>query len=289
MVLNGIWAPFYTQHKILAGLMDAYSLCRNEKALEVAKNFALWVGTVTEGLSDSLVQSMLHCEHGGINESLAELYGITGEGVDRQTAEFFWDRVVNHHSYVTGGHGNDECFGPPDRLARRLSSGTTETCNVYNMLKLTRHLFGWEATPEVADFYERALFNQILSSQHPEDGRVIYNLSLEMGGYKEYQDPMSFTCCMGTGMENGKGKRVKDGPMYVPVLISEDRDPNLWLETSDNQVNTFATTGVGHPRDIKLMPFYRTHDRRYSVYWDLFSSGEWDTRQEEYRAKQEKE
>jgi len=70
------------------------------------------------------------------------------------------------------------------------------------MLKLTRHLFQWEAAAEVADFYERAMLNHILSSQHPEDGRVIYNLSLEMGGYKSYQNPFWFTCCIGTGMEN---------------------------------------------------------------------------------------
>ena len=195
---------------------------------------------------------MLNCEHGGINEALAEIYAATGEekylslsrvfhhraildslahgkdilpgkhantqipkfvGLarryeltgsekDRKAAEFFWNRVVNHHSYVTGGHCDHEYFGPPDTLRNRLSSETSETCNVYNMLKLSSHLFSWEASPSVADFYERALFNHILSSQHPGDGRVIYNLSLEMGGYKEYQDPFWFTCCVGTGMEN---------------------------------------------------------------------------------------
>ncbi len=70
------------------------------------------------------------------------------------------------------------------------------------MLKLTRHLFEWEAEARTADYYERALFNHIFSSQNPLDGRVIYNLSLEMGGHKVYQDPHSFSCCVGTGMEN---------------------------------------------------------------------------------------
>jgi len=62
--------------------------------------------------------------------------------------------VVKHHTYVTGGHGNDEYFGEEDKLRNRLGDGTTETCNVYNMLKLSDHLFEWTVSPEVADFYE---------------------------------------------------------------------------------------------------------------------------------------
>ncbi|MBN1949836.1 MAG: glycoside hydrolase family 127 protein [Bacteroidales bacterium] len=249
--LNGIWAPIYTQHKIMAGLLDAYMLCANEKALVAAEKFAGWMENYISKMTDANIQKMLHCEHGGINESLAELYAITGkkkyedlslkfyhkeildplsQGIDilpgkhantqipkiiglarlyelsgdteyKETAEFFWDRVVYHHSYVTGGHCDHEYFGPPDTLRNRLSESTTETCNVYNMLKLSRHLFEWHARAEVADFYERALFNHILASQHPSTGHVIYNLSLEMGGHKVYQDPAWFTCCVGTGME----------------------------------------------------------------------------------------
>ena len=250
--LNGIWVPYYTQHKVMAGLRDAYHLCGVNKALEIEKKFADWLGTIVENLNDEQIQKMLHCEHGGINEVLADLYAdtqnakylglsrvfhhkaildpltagvdvlpdkhgntqipkltglarryeLTGDLNDKKAAEFFWDRVVNHHSYVTGGHGNGEYFGQPDQLRDRLSKDTTESCNVYNMLKLTRHLFQWNPRAEVADYYERALFNHILSSQHPGDGRVIYNLSLEMGGFKSYQDPEGFTCCVGTGMEN---------------------------------------------------------------------------------------
>lgn len=90
---------------------------------------------------------------------LARRYELTGDPADQKAAQFFWDRVVHHHSYVTGGHCDHEYFGPADTLRNRLSDGTTETCNVYNMLKLSEHLFEWEAKPEVADFYERALFS----------------------------------------------------------------------------------------------------------------------------------
>ena len=275
--LNGIWVPFYTQHKVMDGLNNAYKLCGINKALPINTKFADWLETIVDDLTDAQIQNMLDCEHGGINESLAELYGftgnekylnlskvfhhksildslahekdilpgkhantqipkivgtarryeLTGDLEDRKISEFFWDRVVHHHSYVTGGHCNHEYFGPADTLRNRLSQNTTETCNVYNMLKLSRHLFEWEGNAEVADFYERALFNHILSSQHPKDGRVIYNLSLEMGGHKAYQDPYGFTCCVGSGMETHSkyGRNIffhNNEALYISQFIAAE-------------------------------------------------------------------
>ena len=101
----------------------------------------------------------------------------------------------------------------------RLSPFTTETCNVYNMLKLTTHLFGWKPEADVADFYERALLNHVRSTQHP-DGRVIYNLSLKPGHHKEYLSVDSFTCCSGTGFEN----HVK----YSEAIYFHNED-ELWV------------------------------------------------------------
>ncbi len=472
--LNGIWVPYYTQHKVLDGLIHAYKLCGNDRALHIATKFTDWLFTVVKDLTDDQVQEMLNCEHGGINEVLAELsaltgekrymdmshifhhkviidsiahhkdilprvhantqipkfvgtarrYELTGSKEDYEASKFFWDRVVNHHSYVTGGNCNHEYFGEPDSLRDRLSDGTTETCNVYNMLKLSKHLFQWEASAEVADFYERALFNHILSSQHPEDGRVIYNLSLDMGGYKVYQDPLWFTCCVGTGMENhakysrniyyhnhqelyvvqfiaselnwkekgiqiiqetnypdsqetklivkGDAKEAFDikirypywakkgyeilvngnavelgtkpqsfvsinrewkdgdvievkfpfelrlesmpddknrvaimyGPLvlagdlgpendpkgndllYVPVFMTDERNPSKWLDKVEGKSNTFKSNHVGRPKDVVFRPFYEVHERTYSIYFDLFTEDKWDQQKAEYMAKQ---
>jgi uncharacterized protein len=250
--LNGIWAPFYTHHKVLAGLRDAYLLSRNELALKVSTRFADWIFSIVENLNHEQIQEMLICEYGGINEVFAELYGITGNvnyltlsrlfhddkvlvqleqetdilsgnhantqipkvaGLarryeltgnlqDYKASVFFWNTVVNNHTYVTGGNGNEEYFGNPGELRDRLGPNTTESCNVYNMLRLTRNMFQWEANAQYADYYERALLNHIMSSQHPLDGRVIYNLDIDMGGNKYFQNPLGFTCCVGTGMEN---------------------------------------------------------------------------------------
>ncbi len=471
--LNGLWAPYYTLHKVMAGLRDAYRLCDNLKALEIEKKFADWLQTITKNLNHEQIQEMLNCEHGGINEALVDLYvdtdneeylslsrvfyhevildslvaevdilpgkhgntqipkliGLassyeaTGDPNDKKAAEFFWKTVVNDHSYTTGGHGNHEYFGEPDKLRNRLSDETTETCNVYNMLKLSNHLFQWNPDAEIADYYERALFNHILSSQHPADGRVIYNLSLEMGGHKRYEDPEWFTCCVGTGMESHskygrniffknedelyvsqfiaaranwkensviitqitnypeeQGTKIKiecadpqkftlyirypfwaekgidvfinkkkhktkekpgsfialrrvwksgdeieisipfslrlepmpddenrvailygplvlagdlgpvddpdaNNPDYVPILLTEEKNPANWLSPIEDNHNYFTVSSeVARPRSFELKPFYKTHDRRYSVYWDLFNEERWNQHQLEYQA-----
>jgi len=275
--LNGCWVPNYTLHKLFAGLRDAYRLCGNAKALEVARGLADWFETTHAKLTDEQMQRVLACEHGGINETFVDLhvdtgderylalsrrfhhraileplsnaedilpgkhantqipkltglaarYDVTGDRADRAAAEFFWDRVVNHHSYVTGGHCDHEHFGSPDRLNDRLSTMTTETCNVYNMLRLTLRVFGWRPEVDVADFYERALLNHIRATQHP-DGRVIYNLSLLPGHHKEYQSPYNgFTCCVGTGLENhvryGEGIYCQsDDTLWVNLYIASE-------------------------------------------------------------------
>lgn len=132
-----------------------------------------------------------------------ERYMYTGRPADLLAAAFFWDRVTQHHSFSSGGHGTDEYFGPPDRLSDRVDGRTCETCNTYNMLKLTRRLFSLQPDAHYADYHERALFNHIMASIDPEDGRVCYMVPVGRGVTHEYQDmAKSFTCDVGTGMES---------------------------------------------------------------------------------------
>jgi uncharacterized protein len=130
-------------------------------------------------------------------------YSYTGDKADGDAAHFFWDIVVKHHSFATGGHGKDEYFGPPDQLSDRIDGRTAETCNVYNMIKMTRKLFALHPDMKYAEFHERALFNHILGSIDNEDGRTCYMVPVGRGVQREYQDMFrSFTCCVGSGMES---------------------------------------------------------------------------------------
>ncbi|HMC54000.1 MAG TPA: beta-L-arabinofuranosidase domain-containing protein [Gemmatimonadaceae bacterium] len=133
----------------------------------------------------------------------ATRYSYTGDAADLVAAAFFWDRVVQHHSYATGGNGMAEYFGYPDRLAPRVEGRTCESCCVYNMLKLTRQLFELRPDAVYADYHERALFNHALASFDPDGVRMSYMVPVGRAEQQEYQDMQhDFTCCVGTGMEN---------------------------------------------------------------------------------------
>jgi DUF1680 family protein len=246
--------PWYTIHKIMAGLLDTYQYTGNQQALSVLTNMANWVQFRMNQLTASQIQNMLNYrEYGGMNEVLANLYGVTsnanylqlaadfdkqslfvplsedddvldglhdntqipeiigasreyeltGSSSDYDLATFFWSRVANYRSFVIGGSGDNEFFFPTNQFPQNVSPETCETCCTYNILKLTRHLFEWQPSASLMDFYERGLYNQILGSQEPFEGMMTYFVSLEPGHFKTYSTPTnSFWCCTGTGVEN---------------------------------------------------------------------------------------
>jgi DUF1680 family protein len=185
-------------------------------------------------------------------------YIYTGDKTDGAAAEFFWDAVALHHSYATGGHGRDEYFGPPDKLGDRVEGRTDESCNVYNMLKMTRRLFAIHPEIKYAEFEERALFNHVLGSIDPEDGRTCYMVPIGRGVQHEYQDMMrGFTCCVGTGMENhglhGDGIYYESGDklwvnFYAPSTAHwQSAGVTIALETTFPEGDS-ATLKISTPR-----------------------------------------
>ena len=133
----------------------------------------------------------------------ARYYELTGDHRYRDIAEYFWDEVVSERSYCTGGTSNGESWNTdPGKLSTELGPSTTECCCAYNMMKLTRHLFGWSPDARVMDYYERTLFNHRLGTINPEDGTMMYYLPLASGYWKTFGKPFdSLWCCTGTGSE----------------------------------------------------------------------------------------
>lgn len=277
--LKPVWAPWYTLHKILAGLLDVYRYCGDKQALHVATRFCDWIEKRTDRLSDEQMEKMLGNEHGGMNEVLASIsaaareprylklalrfnhhavldplmrqedkltglhantqipkligaareYELTGDPKLATAARFFWETVTKERSYVIGGHSDGEVFSPKEHLSEHLSADTTETCNTYNMLKLTTHLFTWDPEVEYADYYERALYNHILASQNPRTGMMCYYVPLKSGASKVYNTPDdSFWCCTGTGVENhtryGDAIYFHEGnrALYVNLFVASE-------------------------------------------------------------------
>ncbi|QOI97602.1 MAG: glycoside hydrolase family 127 protein [Flammeovirgaceae bacterium] len=469
--LNGGWSPWYTVHKVMAGLTDAYVYTGNPEALSLVTRMADWCAVILKDLSDDQLEEMRKCEYGGMNDVLVHLYELTGEKKylalsykfhdrfvlgelakrvdplpgkhsntnvpkvigcarrftvanapeDKTIAEFFWNTMVNNHTYVIGGNSNYEYCGDAGKLNDRLSDNTCETCNTYNMLKLTRYLFSWDPNSMYGDYYERALYNHILASQNPETGMMCYFVPLRMGARKTFSSPFNtFTCCVGSGMENHvkytegiyyetddgnlivnlfipsevnwrthdvalkletrlpeedkmilsvktgapkkfaikirkpkwvmgainallNGKKVKiaadksgfititrtwkdndrleltlpmsvytesmpDNPdriavLYGPVvlagqlgtempdpvfettvLLTDSRNVSDWLKPVAGKSLTFKTNNAARPADVELIPFYKTYQQYYNVYWDYFTPAAWQARQAEYEA-----
>jgi hypothetical protein len=161
---------------------------------------------------------------------------LTGEPRYCAVAQTFWRRVALFRSYAIGGHSEDEHFPPVTHLSRHLGESTAETCNTYNMLKLSRQLFLRDADPLRAEFYERGLLNHILASNDPATGRVTYYVSMKPGAWRTYSTADdSFWCCVGTGMENparfGEAVYFRRGDALLVTLFlaSELRWPEKGL------------------------------------------------------------
>jgi uncharacterized protein len=246
-----VWAPFYTYHKILAGMIDMYEHTGNKQALDVAVKMADWANAYSRTFSPDEWQKVLLVEHGGMMESAFNLYAITGNekyrdlayrfehhkifdplaaGEDkladnhantnipkiigaargyeltgderlRTISENFYRYITEHHVYCTGGTSNYEGWRAPDAIASELGPDAEECCCSYNMMKLSRHIFGREPNAAHFDYYERVLFNVRAGTQDP-DGMLMYYVSLQPGLYKTFGTPLeSFWCCTGTGSE----------------------------------------------------------------------------------------
>lgn len=267
-IFNQAWVPWYTMHKIIAGLVSVAELSDDDsfkvskEALEVAKGLGDWTYNRSSKWSDATHTTVLNIEYGGMNDCLYDLYRLTKDEKHAEAAHLFdqttlfdrvlnakagqnvlnnhhanttipkflgalnryitykedssedveiyleyakafWELVVNNHTYITGGNSEWEHFGLDNVLNAERTNCNNETCNVYNMLKLTKKLFELTGDIKYADYYENAYLNSILSSQNPETGMTTYFQPMATGYFKVFGEKFTkFWCCTGSGMEN---------------------------------------------------------------------------------------
>jgi DUF1680 family protein len=132
------------------------------------------------------------------------VYDYTGDKKLTNAAQFFWKTVIANHTWAIGGNSTGEHFFPKSEFAHRVTLiGGPESCNSVNMLRLTEVLYKDYGEMEKVDYYERTLYNHILSIYEPEKGMCAYFTSMRPGHYKVYGTPYnSFWCCTGTGFES---------------------------------------------------------------------------------------
>jgi DUF1680 family protein len=155
---------------------------------------------------------------------------LSGDQEWARAADFFWNTVVKNRTVSIGGNSVREHFNPVDNFSEVMESREgPETCNSYNMLKLTKHLFLSDPEAAYMDYYERTVYNHILSSQHPNGG-FVYFTPMRPGQYRVYSQPQeSFWCCVGSGLEN----HGKYGEM-IYAHADNDLFVNLFMASSLN-------------------------------------------------------
>jgi uncharacterized protein len=128
---------------------------------------------------------------------------VAGDKDWSEAAAFFWKTVVDRRTVSIGGNSVREHFHPADDFSSMLESKEgPETCNTYNMLRLSRQLYLTKPSEDYIGYYERAMYNHILSSQHP-DGGFVYFTPMRPRHYRVYSQPeQGFWCCVGSGLEN---------------------------------------------------------------------------------------
>jgi autotransporter-associated beta strand protein len=287
---NSASVPFYTIHKIMAGLVDAYRYAGVSQALDMAIAMSDYHAGRMKRLSASQITAIFNSsdktEWGGMNEVLTDVYQLSkarGDSNPERHLEFaklfgpdwfvtplvnnqdqlnglhankhiaptvglahlasvldpadsdhtrlytaadnFWHLVTGSHSFVTGGNSYSEHFSTSGKETgaggSALTVATAETCNAYNMLKLTKELFELNPLPAYADYYENTLYNDVLAGFAPDTGMFTYFEPLISGHFKTYSQPIgSSWCCQGTGMEN---------PARYGQAIYFHKDDALWV------------------------------------------------------------
>ena len=190
---------------------DAYQITGDKKYLDAAKRFA------HHWLLDSMAKGVDNLDNRHANTQVpkvvghartAEMCQLAGQEADasyyQRASEFFWESVVNTRSLAFGGNSRREHFAPADDCKSYVDDREgPESCNTNNMMKLTQNLFRMTGDVRYADYYERAMFNHILSTQHPEHGGYVYFTPARPAHYRVYSSPNNgMWCCVGTGMEN---------------------------------------------------------------------------------------
>ena len=180
---------------------------------------------------------------------------IEGNAEWDKAAAYFWDTVVKRRSITIGGNSVYEHFHPAEDFSSMLNSEQgPETCNTYNMLRLTKMLYATTGNAAYMDFYEQALFNHILSTINPVQGGFVYFTPMRAGHYRVYSQPQtSFWCCVGSGLENHAryGEMIyahSQNDLYVNLFIPSTV---TWKDATIEQKNNFpheeSTTLIINP------------------------------------------
>jgi len=254
-------------------LYNLYAINGNEKYAVLARRFG------KKAFFDPLAAREDHLAGLHANTHIPQVIGtargyeLTGDDRYHTISEYFWHQVIDQHTYCTGGTSDDEGWQEPGKLAKQLGPAAEECCCSYNMMKLSRHVYGWTGDPKIMDYYERLLFNVRLGTQD-KDGMLMYYVPLKPGMWKTFGTEYgAFWCCTGTGVE--EYAKTNDSiyfhdvdNIYVNLFVGSEvswpqKGLTLTQETNfPQEEGTTLTLGGSAPREagIKIrIPYWATH------------------------------
>ena len=216
-------------------LADAYAITGEQKYMDCARRFShkLLLVPMEEG-KDCL--DNMHA-----NTQIPKVIGyqriaeLAHDVQYHNASEYFWEIVTRQRSLALGGNSRREHFPTKETCIDYINDiDGPESCNTYNMLKLTEDLNRVKPDGMYGDFYETAMFNHILSAQHPQHGGYVYFTSARPRHYRNYSAPNeAMWCCVGTGMEDhgkygqfvwthDKGVKAEDDALYVNLFVASE-------------------------------------------------------------------
>jgi len=240
---------------------DAYQMTGDEKYLTAAKRFS------HKALLEPMAAGNDNLDNKHANTQIPKITGfqriaeLTNDKTYIKAASFFWETVTKHRSLAFGGNSRKEHFPSVKACSDFINDVEgPESCNSYNMLKLTEDLFRANQLAKYIDYYERTLYNHILSTQHPVHGGYVYFTPARPRHYRVYSSPNeSMWCCVGTGMENhGKYNQIiythQNDSLFVNLFIASElnwKANGIKIKQTTNfpdeaQTKLFITEGSSH-------------------------------------------
>ena len=216
-------------------LADAYAITGEQKYLDCARRFSHRMLLVPLENGKDCLDNM-HA-----NTQIPKVIGyqriaeLAHDVQYHNASEYFWEIVTRQRSLAFGGNSRREHFPTKENCIDYINDiDGPESCNTYNMLKLTEDLNRVKPDGMYGDFYETAMFNHILSAQHPQHGGYVYFTSARPRHYRNYSAPNeAMWCCVGTGMEDhgkygqfvwthDKGVKAEDDALYVNLFVASE-------------------------------------------------------------------
>lgn len=216
-------------------LADAYAITGEQKYLDCARRFSHRMLLVPLENGKDCLDNM-HA-----NTQIPKVIGyqriaeLAHDVQYHNASEYFWEIVTRQRSLALGGNSRREHFPTKENCIDYINDiDGPESCNTYNMLKLTEDLNRVKPNGMYGDFYETAMFNHILSAQHPQHGGYVYFTSARPRHYRNYSAPnKAMWCCVGTGMEDhgkygqfvwthDKGVKAEDDALYVNLFVASE-------------------------------------------------------------------